>query len=148
MDAKRRLHGRPLLERLAFRTVKQADGCWLWTGAKNTKGYGHIRSDGNGPLISVHRVAYQATHGLIPDGAEIDHLCFVRNCVNPAHLEAVDHATNIRRGRHNQNHGKTHCIHGHEFDEVNIHIDYRGRRRCRTCTRLNMRRYRAARAAA
>lgn len=58
-----------------------------------------------------------------------DHLCRIRNCVNPLHLEPVDHSTNIARGG---NAAKTHCKQGHEFTEKNI-IHAKLGRECRTC---------------
>jgi hypothetical protein len=54
----------------------------------------------------------------------------------------------VRRGRHNQNHGKTECVKGHPFDAANTSIDSLGKRVCKTCGRERMREYRARRAAA
>ena len=75
-------------------------GCWVWFGAQCTpNGYGqlYITVDGVKKKLYVHRVAYELVIGNIPDGLEIDHLCRVRNCVNPDHLEAVTHRENILR---------------------------------------------------
>jgi hypothetical protein len=73
-------------------------------------------------------------------------LCRVRNCVNPAHLEAVTFHENIGRGLSPQvlNSRKTHCKRGHEFTLANTYVSfYRGRprRRCRAChaERMNVR---------
>lgn len=65
--------------------------CWVWQGVLNEDGYGHINGRG------VHRVAYEKVNGPIPAHLEIDHLCKVRNCVNPDHLEAVPHKINTWR---------------------------------------------------
>jgi hypothetical protein len=144
-----RLRNHPVAERLLYRTNIQGwDECWLWLGSKNEKGYGHIRADMNGPVMQVHRVAYETWVGEIPEGLEIDHLCGTRNCVNPSHLEVVDRRTNVNRGRRNQNHGKTRCLHGHPFDAKNTYIDGRGNRACRRCGVERMRRYRTRKVAA
>ena len=143
-----RLRGVPLVDRLMYRTALMDNGCWLWLGATNAKGYGHIRSVENGPLISVHRVAYELANGAVPEGLEVDHLCFERACLNPDHLEAISHTDNVRRGRHNQNHGKAECINGHAFDDANTSIDSLGKRVCKTCARDRMRAHRARKATA
>jgi hypothetical protein len=84
----------PVAVRLAKRTVRDGD-CLRWTGSKTKTGYGRIGHEGK--TKSVHRVAYELAKGPIPEGLEIDHLCRVRDCVNPAHLEAVTHTVNVQR---------------------------------------------------
>lgn len=71
--------------------VRKTATCWLWRGATNKSGYGNFW-DGE-RNVSAHRFAF----GEVPEGLEIDHLCSVRNCVNPDHMEAVTHAENVRR---------------------------------------------------
>jgi hypothetical protein len=72
--------------------------CWIWHGAI-TRGYGTFRigKEVNGTALA-HRLSYQWLVGPLPDGLELDHLCFVRCCVNPAHLEPVTHSINLERG--------------------------------------------------
>ena len=70
--------------------------CWLWTGGKADTGYGTVHIEGK--TWHAHRVAYELLVGSIPVGLELDHLCRVRACVNPDHLEPVDHRTNLLRG--------------------------------------------------
>lgn len=88
---------RASLEERFWAKVTKTDNCWLWTGALSS-GYGRI---GIGPssagLDYAHRISYRLHHGPIPEGLFIDHLCRVRRCVNPAHLEAVTQAENNRR---------------------------------------------------
>jgi HNH endonuclease len=71
-------------------------GCWLWIGARNSDGYGCIKIDGRD--LRAPRLFYELTHGRIPETMTIDHLCRVRSCVNPQHLEAVTNRENILRG--------------------------------------------------
>lgn len=79
-----------------LRKVDKTDSCWLWTAYVNDDGYGMFRD--NGRLLSAHVWSYEHEHGPVPDGLELDHTCRVRACVNPAHLEPVTHAENVRRG--------------------------------------------------
>ena len=75
---------------------------------------------------------------------ELDHLCKVRHCVNPEHLESVAHAENVRRGNGGQNWAaKTHCPQGHPYDEENTRV-ISGRRVCRTCANERSRAWRLA----
>ena len=67
-------------------------------GSLTPGGYGYISDDGK--QMPVHRFAHLRSIGPIPKGYDVDHLCRVRNCVNPAHLEAVTRLENVRRGRH------------------------------------------------
>lgn len=92
----------------------------------------------------AHRMAYEELVGPIADGLQIDHLCRVRCCVNPAHLEPVTQAENIRRGVSPTaaNRRKTHCKHGHEFTTENTRLVPEGRI-CRRCDVAKTQRYRA-----
>jgi hypothetical protein len=79
-----------LTHRLVQR-IEVADGHWLWRGHLDSFGYGRMCGR------SAHRLIYTLMVGTIPDGLEIDHLCRVRNCVNPEHLEAVTPLVNNLR---------------------------------------------------
>jgi len=103
------------------------DGCWPWTACLN-RGYGQF-CVGGGRRVCAHRFSYELLGGPIPDGLTIDHLCRVKHCVNPAHLEPVTARENTRRGR------KTHCKRGHEFTTENTFRSAKGRE-CRQCRKM------------
>lgn len=116
-------------------------GCWLWTGALDTGGYGRFNIGGE-VLDCAHRVSFKLFKGKIPDGYDIDHLCRVRCCVNPDHLEAVTRRENLRRSsivsstiKANQ----THCIYGHEFTASNVWLNAKGHRVCKKCKNRHIR---------
>lgn len=69
--------------------------CWEWIGATTGTGYGNVWHDG--AYVPAHRVSYKWANGEIDAAMAIDHLCRVRNCVNPDHLEQVTTAENNRR---------------------------------------------------
>lgn len=107
--------------------------CWVWTAQCSPDGYGRFQIASQQSKLA-HRFAWELVYGIIPIGLQIDHLCRVRNCVNPMHHELVTPEENRLRGNINQNVGKTHCLHGHPFDAVNTYV-WRGKRACRTCLR-------------
>lgn len=126
--------------------VDKTDGCWLWTGPVDRNGYG-VFSYAPSRSMVPHRWAYIELVGPIPEGLELDHLCKVRNCVRPDHLEPVTRAENMHRSDvWETNRSKTHCPQGHPYDEENT-CHSRGRRYCRACSRLATRRRRAAKRA-
>lgn len=72
--------------------------CWIWARAKYKTGYGALRR--RGKSLRAHRWMYEQTVGPIPEGKHLDHLCCVRACVNPEHLEPVTKRENeIRAGQ-------------------------------------------------
>jgi hypothetical protein len=139
---------KPVIDRILERIIIDANGCWLWTSGIDTGGYGRMsvgsRKDGSRTRVSAHRTSYEAFVGPILEGLTIDHLCRVRRCVNPDHLEPVTMRENLLRGngwsgRHAR---KTHCINGHEFTPENINRVKRGGRECKACKRVwNRRQY-------
>lgn len=118
-------------ERLTAK-IEKTDTCWLWQAGRNADGYGTIYADGR--TRAAHRVSYEIHVGPIPEGMTLDHLCRVRHCVNPAHLEPVTNRENILRGTAPTatNARRTHCANGHLLAGRNL-ILKDGGRRCRTC---------------
>ena len=141
------LQGTPAADRLwiyARRGTEQE--CWIWTGDTDTGGYGRLYVSRDRTSVAAHRYAYELLIGPIPAGLQLDHLCRVRACVNPAHLEPVTLKENLNRGE-----GKSHraartdtCQSGrHKFSEVGVYVDARGYRRCRACSLEQRAGYRA-----
>lgn len=123
-------------DRFWSKVETSADGCWLWTAARFRTGYGAF-GIGGFQVGYAHRIAYLTLIGPIPPGLELDHLCRVRHCVNPLHLEPVTHSENVRRGTAwhvmaGMQRAKTHCPSGHPYAGENLYR-YKGKRMCRAC---------------
>lgn len=90
-----------LLERFLSKSVPM-NGCWIWSGFRDNKGYGRIRVD-NGHSDRAHRVSYRLFNGSIPMGSVIRHRCDNPSCVDYSHLEIGNHQDNVKdrdvRGR-------------------------------------------------
>lgn len=125
-----------LTERLAQKISPEPNtGCWLWTGAVAGGGYGVAW--GRGRREQAHRLTYEAARGPIPSGMQLDHLCRVRCCCNPDHLEPVTGSVNLTRSPLMGRKGKvTHCPKGHEYTAENIVWQSTGARGCRECKRI------------
>jgi len=120
--------------------------CWLWTAGGYSKGYGGFSRAGRaGGTVGAHVWAWtHFTNRPVPKGFQLDHLCRVRRCVNPAHLEVVTGKINVLRGAGPtaSNGRKTHCNRGHEFTPENTYLIPSGGRACKECRRLQRRTYR------
>lgn len=136
------LHVNMLPRNMQSKITVTSSGCWHWTGALNSRGYGAVGV--LGVSKSTHRVSYELLVGPIPDDLQIDHLCRNKPCCNPEHLEAV---TGLENHRRRPDVNKSHCVHGHELTVDNTIIKtlptgYKIRN-CRTCTNAAARARRA-----
>lgn len=139
---------RQLLERLPTRifskfTVQQLKPdrtpCWVWQKALTDNGYARIRDRERNNGVIAHRYIYKLLIGPIDDGLDLDHLCRVRRCVNPMHLEPVTRKVNVARGDGAR---RTHCLSGHRYTAANTYATGKGSQDCRRCAVIDQaRRY-------
>lgn len=89
---------RPSTAERFWNLVDKSGTCWTWTGTTNRGGYGSFSlgmKDGKRRTDRAHRVAYRLTHGEIPNGMHVDHMCHTKSCVRPDHLRAVTNKQNL-----------------------------------------------------
>ena len=117
-------------------TFRNRGPCWIWTAGVTAQGYGMFNATKQQQVL-VHRWSYEHHVGPIPEGLVIDHLCRVRRCVNPRHLEPVTIGVNTLRGLSvaTFNKLKTHCPAEHEYTPANTYVTPKGTRSCRECAR-------------
>lgn len=111
--------------------VREPDECWPFLGRIGSHGYGSYWIGGR--ETTAHRVAFVLWKHSIAPGMVIDHdrrVCSDKRCCNPHHLREL---TNELNAKDNGQAHKTHCPHGHPYDQTNTFIDRKGARRCRTC---------------
>jgi len=92
----------------------------------------------------AHRLAFEVLVEPVAVDLDLDHLCRVRCCVNPAHLEQVTRKVNTQRGvagatTRARMLGKTHCPAGHEYSGENMYVPPGGGKRdCKICRRARL----------
>ena len=131
----------PLEQKLNSYTLN--GDCWEYNGCSDSSGYGTIMVEGK--LQRVHRLSWEFhNHKKIPKGMVIDHICFNRKCINPAHLRLATIKDNC--SRHNvqlktrcEKHGCKRKIQWHWSSQQNKLIR---RSVCPQCKKEDTRRYR------
>lgn len=134
-----------LPERIKSKICVSDTGCWLWTAYISGRGYAQVGVSRSHP-VPAHRYVYELLVGQIPKGLQVDHLCRVRHCVNPAHLEPVTPQVNCLRAVPYRK-PTTHCPNGHEMDPSNTYTyrnSKRSYRQCRQCMRARSNAWKAA----
>lgn len=126
------------IDRLIASVTLDETGCWLAGRRLDPSGYkrSFVSQDHRPRNPFSHRLSYEYFRSPIPEGLTIDHLCRVRHCVNPWHLEPVTRGENVARG-----YGVSArvvregiCKAGHPFTDVYVRPN--GKRECRVCQRL------------
>ncbi|MET8377420.1 sigma factor [Streptomyces microflavus] len=139
---------RTLADRLLTKTTPGPSGCVIWTGKTNSNGYARLVIDGR--AVNAQRIAHEQFVGPIPEGHTVGRschqvdltckggvTCLHRRCINPGHLFTMTSSEASKSGR---SFGgtlatRTHCMHGHPFNEANTQVSKTGARQCRTCRR-------------
>lgn len=113
--------------------------CWIWTRATAGAGYGVFASLKDSTISSryCHRISFHRLISPVSPALEVDHLCRIILCCNPAHLELVTRRENVFRSDNFcgiQMRAES-CIRGHEFSDANTRVSPQGQKRCRVCER-------------
>ena len=122
------------IERVLGRAVSVGDlDCWKLIGLGRDRD-GYTKMSCRGVTYLAHRYVFQELIGSIQHDLTLDHLCRHRWCCNPGHLEPVTMRVNVLRGDTItfKNSVKTHCLHGHKLNSINVRVA-NGRRVCRPC---------------
>ncbi|MCD1287337.1 MULTISPECIES: HNH endonuclease signature motif containing protein [unclassified Brevibacterium] len=117
-------------EELLWSRVDRTDTCWLWTGPLSDQNYGLFNKDRK--TWYAHRYFYTRFKGEIPEGLEIDHICWVTNCVNPDHLRLADRTqqNEYRQGPQKASRTGVRNVHirkGNRFKKYHVEVGHGGR---------------------
>jgi len=123
-----------LPDKIAARIQADEHGCWLWLGG-HSQGYAQIwyknPAEPRRRSYRGHRLTYLLLIGDVGPGLVLDHLCGVRGCINPGHLEPVTIEENSRRAGLAKR--RDECSQGHPLAGKNLYVKPDGSRRCRKC---------------
>lgn len=134
-------------EKRFWEYVNKTETCWLWTAHVDNGGYGRfgLRLGKNQWKSNylAHRYSYELVNGEIPKELTVDHICKIRNCVNPDHLRLMTLVNNIKAGNAGiYNQVKKFCPKGHSYSGENLLFDTNSSRTCRMCRRNSWKQYR------
>ena len=123
-----------------WKKVTKTNSCWLWIAGKNQKGYGLFTFKNR--RYFAHRFVFFLNNIEIPVEKVVDHICRVRNCVNPGHLRFVTNWENTMHGDSpiGKNVFKRQCPSGHKYDQENTAI-WNRERHCRACRKTAYRKF-------
>lgn len=125
------------VERTELRDMGFDSECWMWTAYCTKEGYGRF-APMHGLTVFAHRWSYQQFVEPIFEGYVVDHLCRVRACCNPTHLEQITPGENVRRGHeYRQLMRGDFCKHNHFLPLVGVGADGY----CKQCRRDREKRY-------
>lgn len=127
-----------------------ANECWPFMGGKDADGYGLFWADGK--MRRAHQVAWEIANGAgWPEGVVARHLCNVRECINPKHIEPgtpKENRMDVVRAGNDPRANQSHCKRGHPLSGENLILRNRARgeyRVCRECQRASDAKYRQRR---
>src|SRR5262245_36356789 len=88
-NARNRMVKKHVMHRLLNKSIFTEDGCWLWSGCQDNRGYGQIRVDIYSKPEKVHRIAahFLLNYDLL-NPLQVNHKreCPNKHCWNPDHL--------------------------------------------------------------
>ncbi len=114
------------------------ESCWTWLGGICGSGYGVVRRPSMSRERYVHRFFYEVTHGPIPSGMTVDHLCFNTLCCNPKHLRLLtlsENAANKRTSVRRRGYRRARCQHriNGVLPPQYVYTSPQGNSYCRVC---------------
>ena len=73
--------------------------CWIWQRYLQPDGYGRcvVKTEDGKKSMGAHAMMWERVNGPVPEGKELDHLCRVRPCIRPDHIEPVTKKENQHR---------------------------------------------------
>ena len=86
--------GSPLFWERFWAKVEVTPTCYVWRGSRRRQDYGAMMVDQK--EWAVHRLAWTAINGPIPDGIDVLHRCDNPPCVRIDHLFLGTHLDNMR----------------------------------------------------